>query len=59
MGMTLREAHSALLISGPAIGAPGDELTLSVFLDTPLTDPRFSSDPTRCQKLLNTFKTSM
>ena len=27
MGMTLREAHSALLISGPATGAPGDELT--------------------------------
>jgi hypothetical protein len=37
MGMTLREAHSALLISGPATGAPGDELTLSVILDAPLT----------------------
>jgi hypothetical protein len=29
------------------------------FLNTPLTDARFSSDPTRCQKLLNTFKRSM
>jgi len=29
------------------------------FLNTPLTDPRFSSDPTRCQKLLTTFKRSM
>ena len=37
MGMTLREAHSALLISGPATGAPGEELTLSVILDAPLT----------------------
>jgi hypothetical protein len=37
MSMTLREAHSALLISGPAAGAPGGELTLSVILDAPLT----------------------
>ena len=37
MGMTLREAHSALLISGPTTGAPGEELTLSVILDAPLT----------------------
>src|SRR6478735_1344905 len=37
MGMTLREAHSALLISGPATGGPGEELTLSVILDAPLT----------------------
>lgn len=37
MGMTLREAHSALLISGPATGAPGQELTFSVALDAPLT----------------------
>ena len=29
------------------------------FLNTPLTDPRFASDPTRCQKLLTTFKKSM
>jgi hypothetical protein len=29
------------------------------FLNTPLTDERFSSDPTRCQRLLNTFKRSM
>ncbi len=31
----------------------------SEFLNTPLTDPRFSSDQTRCQKLLTTFKRSM
>ncbi len=31
----------------------------SEFLNTPLTDPCFSSDPTRCQKLLTTFKKSM
>ena len=31
----------------------------SEFLNTPLTDPRFASDPTRCQKLLTTFKKSM
>jgi len=37
MGMTLREAHSALLISGPATGGPGEELTLSVSRDAPLT----------------------
>jgi len=37
LGTTLREAHSALLISGPAAGAPGEELTLSVILDAPLT----------------------
>jgi hypothetical protein len=29
------------------------------FLNTPLTDPRFASDPTRCQKLLTMFKRSM
>jgi hypothetical protein len=29
------------------------------FLNTPLTDPRFASEPTRCQRLLTTFKKSM
>jgi len=29
------------------------------FMNTPLTAPEFSSDPTRCQKLLTTFKTRM
>jgi FAD-dependent sensor of blue light len=29
------------------------------FLSTPLTDPRFASEPTRCQRLLTTFKKSM
>jgi FAD-dependent sensor of blue light len=29
------------------------------FLNTPLTDSCFTSDPTRCQKLLTTFKKSM
>jgi hypothetical protein len=29
------------------------------FLNTPLTGQEFSSDPTRCQKLLTTFKQSM
>ena len=36
LSSVLPDAHSALLISGPAIGAPGDELTLSVALDAPL-----------------------
>jgi hypothetical protein len=31
----------------------------SQFLNTPLTGAEFSSDPTRCQKLLTTFKRSM
>ncbi len=31
----------------------------SEFMNTPLTDHEFSSDPTRCQKLLTTFKKSM
>ncbi|MEO8257029.1 MAG: BLUF domain-containing protein [Acidobacteriota bacterium] len=29
------------------------------FLNTPLTGQEFSSDPTRCQRLLTTFKKSM
>lgn len=29
------------------------------FLNTPLTSREFSADPTRCQRLLMTFKTSM
>ena len=29
------------------------------FLNTPLTDERFATDPTRCQRLLTTFKKSM
>jgi hypothetical protein len=29
------------------------------FLNTPLTGREFSSNPTRCQKLLTTFKKSM
>ena len=37
MGTAVHEAHSALLISGPAAGAPGDDLTFSVTLDAPLT----------------------
>src|SRR5690348_12138666 len=37
LGTTVREAHSALLISGPTAGAPGDELSLSVILDAPLS----------------------
>jgi hypothetical protein len=36
-GTAVHEAHSALLISGPAAGAPGDDLTFSVTLDAPLT----------------------
>jgi hypothetical protein len=31
----------------------------SEFLNTPLTDAGFSSDPTRCQRLLMTFKKNM
>jgi len=31
----------------------------SQFLNTPLTDPEFFSDPARCQKLLTTFKRTM
>ena len=31
----------------------------SEFLNTPLTDTVFSSDPARCQKLLTTFKRTM
>ena len=31
----------------------------SEFLNTPLTGQEFSSDPTRCQRLLTTFKKSM
>jgi hypothetical protein len=31
----------------------------SEFLNTPLTAAEFSSDPTRCQRLLRTFKQSM
>ena len=43
------------LKAADVLGVPGyDE-----FLNTPLTDARFSSDPTQCQKLLNTFKRSM
>jgi hypothetical protein len=43
------------LRAADALAVPGyDE-----FLNTPLTDERFSSDPTRCQRLLNTFKRSM
>jgi hypothetical protein len=38
MGTAVHEAHSALLISGPAAGAPGDDLTFSVTLDAPLSD---------------------
>src|SRR4051812_46855920 len=37
LGATVREAHCALFISGPAVGAPGEELSLSVILDAPLT----------------------
>lgn len=38
-----------------ALAVPG----YSEFLNTPLTDKEFSSDPTRSQKLLTTFKKSM
>jgi hypothetical protein len=31
----------------------------SPFLNTPLTGAEFSSDPTRCEKLLAAFKRSM
>jgi hypothetical protein len=31
----------------------------SEFLNTPLTSAEFSADPSRCQKLLTTFKKSM
>ena len=43
------------LNAADVIAVPG----YNEFLNTPLTDARFSSDPTRCQKLLNTFKRSM
>jgi hypothetical protein len=43
------------LNAGDVLNMPG----YSEFLNTPLTDPRFASDPTRAQRLLTTFKTSM
>jgi Sensors of blue-light using FAD len=36
-----------------------DAVGYSEFLNTPLTGQEFSSDPTRCQRLLMTFKQSM
>ena len=38
-----------------AIATPG----YSEFMNTPLTGAEFSGDPTRCQRLLTTFKTRM
>jgi len=43
------------LSAADATSIPG----YSEFLNTPLTAVEFSSDPTRCQKLLTTFKKSM
>lgn len=43
------------LRSADAITTPG----YSEFLNTPLTGAEFSSDPSRCQKLLLAFKKSM
>lgn len=43
------------LRSAEALATPG----YSEFLNTPLTGEEFSSDPTRCQKLLLTFKMKM
>ena len=43
-------------LDDPAVRAtPG----YSEFLNTPLTGAEFSADPTRCQKLLTTFKRAM
>jgi hypothetical protein len=38
IGGTLHEAQGALFISGPTVGAPGDELILSVALDAAVGD---------------------
>ena len=43
------------LRAGDVDATPG----YSEFLNTPLTGKEFSSDPTRCQRLLLTFKKSM
>ena len=43
------------LKAADALAVPG----YNEFLNTPLTDARFSSDPTQSQKLLNVFKRSM
>lgn len=43
------------------LGAPGVSQPpgYTEFLNTPLTAEEFSSEPTRCQKLLSTFKKAM
>lgn len=48
--MAYRDLNDAEVLKTPAY---------SEFLNTPLTGAEFSSDPTRCQKLLQTFKRSM
>jgi hypothetical protein len=48
--MGFRDLHSA-----EALATPG----YSEFLNTPLTDEEFSNTPTRCHKLLMTFKKNM
>lgn len=48
--MGLRELNSPEVLSSPGF---------SPFLNSPLTDREFSTDPSRCQKLLLTFKKSM
>lgn len=48
--MGLRDLRSPEVMATPGI---------SPFLNTPLTGQEFSSDPTRCQRLLLTFKRAM
>jgi hypothetical protein len=48
--MGFRDLNAADVLSTPGY---------SEFLNTPLTGEEFSSDPTRCQKLLMTFKRNM
>ncbi|MEO8075346.1 MAG: BLUF domain-containing protein [Acidobacteriota bacterium] len=48
--MAFRDLNAPEVLSTPGY---------SEFLNTPLTQAEFSSDPTRCQRLLTTFKKSM